>query len=141
MATLALLTLADVLGRYIFNVSVMGAVELTEIIMVGIIFCGIILATIKREHVIVDLLPIPFGKTGARIAHVSTHLLAAGISALLAIVSWTQAESARDYGDQTTMLGISLAPVVYFMSIMLFLNTIVQLGLLWQDLRRGKTHD
>lgn len=141
MAALALLTLADVLGRYLFNISIMGAVELTEILMVGVIFCGIILATVKREHVVVDLLPIPFGKTAACIAHVGTQLLAAGISALLAVVSWSQAESARDYGDQTTMLGLSLAPVVYFMSIMLFINTIVQLSLLWQDLRLGRTHD
>src|SRR5690606_25237524 len=125
MAVLALLTLADVLGRYVFNVSVMGAVELTEILMVGVIFCGIILATMAREHVAVDLLPIPFGETGARVAHIATSLLAAGISALLAVVSWSQAQSALDYGDQTTMLGLSLAPVVYFMSIMLFINTIV----------------
>ncbi len=141
MAALALLTLADVLGRYIFNVSVMGAVELTEILMVGVIFCGIILATMRREHVVVDLLPIPFGRTGARVAHAATYLLAAGISALLAVVSWSQAESAREYGDQTTMLGLSLAPVVYFMSFMLFINTVVQLGLLWQDLRLGKVND
>src|SRR5690606_31735856 len=103
MVALALLTLADVLGRYIFNVSVMGAVELTEILMVGVIFCGIVLATIEREHVVVDLLPIPYGEKGARAAHVSTHLLAAGIRALLAMVSWSQARSASEYGDQTTM--------------------------------------
>lgn len=54
MVSLALLTLADVLGRYIFNVSVMGAVELTEILMVGVIFCGIVFATMEREHVVVD---------------------------------------------------------------------------------------
>jgi len=141
MAALALLTLTDVLGRYVFNVSVMGAIELTEILMVGVIFCGIILATMAREHVVVDLLPIPFGETGTRVAHVATGLLVAGISALLAVVSWSQAESARDYGDQTTMLGLALAPVVYFMSIMLFINTIVQLGLLWQELRGETAND
>ncbi|NYT66707.1 TRAP transporter small permease [Alcaligenaceae bacterium] len=141
MAALALLTLADVLGRYIFNISVMGAVELTEILMVGVIFCGIVLTTMKREHVAVDLLPMPFGKTGTRMAYIATHIVAAGVSALLAVVSWSQAESAREYGDQTTMLGLSLAPVVYFMSIMLFINTAVQLHMLWHDLYQGKTHD
>jgi len=141
MAALALLTLADVLGRYVFNVSVMGSVELTEILMVGVIFCGIVLATMKREHVVVDLLPLPFGEMGARVANTATHLLAAGISALLAAVSWSQAESALEYGDQTTMLGLPLAPVVYFMSIMLFINTAVQLGLLYKDLHRETAHD
>jgi len=140
MVVLALLTLTDVLGRYVFNVSVTGAVELTEIIMVGVIFCGIVLATQDRSHVVVDLLPIPFGEKGARIAHCATQLLAAAISGLLAVVSWSQAESARDYADQTTMLALPLAPVVYFMSIMLFINTAVQLGLLWRDLRGNFHH-
>ncbi len=137
MVALALLTHADVLGRYVFNVSVIGSVELTEILMVGVIFCGIVLATMKREHVVVDLLPLPFGEKGARAVHTVIHLLAASISALLAMVSWSQAESALEYGDQTTMLGLPLAPVVYFMSIMLFINTAVQLELMRRDLRAG----
>lgn len=140
MVSLALLTLADVLGRYIFNVSVMGAVELTEILMVGVIFCGIVFATMEREHVVVDLVPVPGGGKGARIVHVSSHLLAAGISALLAMVSWTQAESAAEYLDQTTLLGLPLAPVVYFMSIMLFVNTIVELAQLRRDLNADTAH-
>ncbi|MCH4225334.1 MAG: TRAP transporter small permease subunit [Alcaligenes faecalis] len=138
MVSLALLTLADVLGRYIFNVSVMGAVELTEILMVGVIFCGIVFATMAREHIVVDLVPVPGGDRGARVVHISSHLLAAGISALLAMVSWTQAESAAEYADQTTLLGLPLAPVVYFMSIMLFVNTLVELGQLGRS-RNAKT--
>ncbi|MCC9164712.1 TRAP transporter small permease [Alcaligenes sp. MMA] len=138
MVSLALLTLADVLGRYIFNVSVMGAVELTEILMVGVIFCGIVFATMAREHIVVDLVPVPGGDRGARVVHISSHLLAAGISALLAMVSWTQAESAAEYADQTTLLGLPLAPVVYFMSIMLFVNTLVELGQLGRS-RSAKT--
>ncbi len=141
MAALTLLTLADVLGRYVFSISVLGSVELTELLMVGVIFCGIVLATLKREHVAVDLLSMPFGKAGERAAGIFTHLLAAGVSALLAMVSWSQAESARDYADQTTMLGLPLAPAVYFMSLMLFVNTAVQLGLLWKDLREERLHD
>ena len=140
MAALALLTFVDVMGRYIFNVSVVGAVELTEIIMVGVIFCGIVLTTLDKSHVVVDLLPIPFGKKGERTATVANHLLAAAISALLAMVSWSQALDAQDYGDQTTMLNLPLAPVVYFMSIMLFINTLVQLGMMIQDLRKKDNH-
>ncbi len=135
MAALALLTLSDVLGRYLFNVSVIGAVELTEILMVGVIFCGVVLATLAREHVTVDLLPVPGGATGLRVSRGLGQLLAAVISTVLAVTSWTQAESARDYADQTTMLNLPLAPVVYFMSVMLFINTLVQLGLFVVDLR------
>jgi hypothetical protein len=56
------------------------------------------------------------------------------------MVSWTQAESAAEYLDQTTLLGLPLAPVVYFMSIMLFVNTIVELAQLRRDLNADTAH-
>ncbi|MGE4336939.1 MAG: TRAP transporter small permease [Pigmentiphaga sp.] len=135
IAVLALLTLADVVGRYFLNSSIVGAVELTEIFMVGVIFCGIVLSTAAREHVAVDLLPLPFGRLGARIFHAASQLIAAAICIVLGAASWSQAKSALDYADQTTMLNLPLAPVVFFMSIMLFINTAVQLSLTWIDLR------
>ena len=133
MAALALLTLADVVGRYFLNRSVMGAVEMTEILMVGVIFSGILLATLAREQVVVDLVPIPGGQRGLRWVRAASQLLAAAVCAVLGAASWSQAQSAREYADQTTMLGLPLAPVVYFMSVMLFANTLVQLGQLWHD--------
>jgi TRAP-type C4-dicarboxylate transport system permease small subunit len=141
MVALALLTLADVLGRYVFNVSLVGAVELTEMLMVGVIFTGVVLATQAREHVVVDLVPMPFGRTGKRVMHAASQALAAGISALLGMVTWSRALSALDYGDQTTMLGLPLAPTVFFMSIMLFVNAVVVATQLWVDLRTGAIDD
>jgi TRAP-type C4-dicarboxylate transport system permease small subunit len=143
MAALALLTLTDVFGRYVFNVSVVGAVELTEMLMVGVIFSGVVLATQAREHVAVDLLPLPFGANGKRLMQALSHALAAGISALLGSVTWSQALSALDYGDQTTMLRLPLAPMVFFMSTLLFINACVHAMQLWTDLQTptGTQHD
>jgi len=81
MAALALLTLSDVLGRYVFNVSVVGAVELTEMLMVGVIFCGVVLATQAREHVAVDLLPLPFGRQGKHVMRAVSHALVGSAAA------------------------------------------------------------
>jgi len=141
MAALALLTLTDVLGRYLLNFSVVGAVELTEMLMVGVIFCGVVLATQAREHVAVDLLPLPFGRRGKQVMHAFSHGLAAGISVLLGAVTWSQAQSALDYADQTTMLRLPLAPMVFFMSGMLWVNACVHAAQLWTDLRPGARHD
>lgn len=140
MVALALLTLADVLGRYFFNISVIGAVELTEILMVGVIFCGIILATMAHEHVAVDLVPLPFGVMGRKVMLVLCNLLAGGISAVLGAASWSQAKDALEYGDRTTMLDLPLAPVVFFMSFMLFANAAVQIAQLWVDADNGESH-
>ena len=67
LVALSLLTLLDVLGRYVFNMPVRGAVELTEALMVGVIFTGIVLATQARQHVTVDLLVMALGPRGRRI--------------------------------------------------------------------------
>lgn len=141
LVALALLTLTDVLGRYVFNVSVLGAVEMTELLMVGVIFTGIVLTTQRREHVAVDLLVMGLGPRGRRIQQVASDLLAVGISVLLAMVTWDQGRSALEFNEQTTMLGLPLAPMVFFMSAMLFLNAIVQVQQLWMDMTRAAPHD
>lgn len=133
MAALALLTLTDVLGRYVFNISVVGAVELTEVLMVGVIFSGIVLATLAREHISVDVLPLPFNASGKRLHDAASRLLSIGISLLLGAVSWAQARSALDFSDRTTMLSIPLAPVVFFMSALLFCNALVLAAQWWLD--------
>jgi TRAP-type C4-dicarboxylate transport system permease small subunit len=135
MAALALLTFADVIGRYVFNRSVTGAVEMTEILMVGVIFTGVLLATLRREHVTIDLVPIPFGRAGARVMGAVASCIAAAVSALLAATSWAQAQSALLDNEQSTVLRLPLAPVVFFMTGMLVLNAVVQLVLAWRDLR------
>jgi len=136
LVALALLTLADVLGRYVFNFPVRGAVELTEAIMVGTIFTGIVLATEAHQHVTVDLLTMKLGPRGRRIQLAFSLLLACIVSALLGAVTWTQALAALDYGDKTTMLGLPMAPQVFFMSAFLFLNALVYVAHLWRLWRR-----
>ena len=141
IALLALLTLADVLGRYVFNISVIGAVELTEILMVVIIFVGIVMTTLAREHVAVDLLPLGFGPRGRQWHQAAIHLAATAISLLLATVTFSQAMKTLEYGDRTTILAIPLGPVAIFMSLMLYLNAAIHAMQLVTDLRRGPTVD
>lgn len=139
---LALVTLLDVLGRYVFSFPVRGAVELIEAIMVGTIFTGIVLATIAHQHVTVDLFAMKFGQRGRRIQLAFSLVVAGIVSALLGAVSWTQARAALEFGDKTTMLGLPMAPQVFFMSAFLFLNAIVYLAQLWRLLREPvKPHE
>lgn len=132
LVALAAVTLLDVLGRYVFNFPVRGAVELIEAIMVGTIFTGIVLATIAHQHVTVDLFAMKLGRRGRRIQLAFSLVLAGIVSALLGTVTWTQALAALDYGDKTTMLGLPMAPQVFFMSGFLFLNAIVYVAQLWK---------
>lgn len=137
LAGLALLTLADVLGRYVFSFPVRGAVEMTELLMVGTIFSGIVLATQRREHIVVDLLALPQRSGLRRLQQGAGIALATAISALLGAVTWTRALSALDFGERTTILGVPLAPMVFFMSAMLWLNALVNAAHLWEIARGG----
>jgi TRAP-type C4-dicarboxylate transport system permease small subunit len=136
LLALAALTFVDVLGRYVFSFPVPGSVELTEMLMVALVFCGISLATAARSHVVVDVLAMTLGAKARRVQTVFAHLLATGVCLLFAFATWQRALSAHDVKEQTTVLSLPLAPMVYFMSILLFVNALGHAGQLWTSLRQ-----
>ncbi len=132
MVALALVTIIDVLGRYVFDFPLKGAVEMTEALMVGTIFTGIVLATVAHQHITVDLFALRLKPRGRRIQRGLSLLLASGISLMLGAVTWSQALSALDFGDKTMMLGLPMAPQIFFMSGFLFLNGAIYAAQMWR---------
>jgi TRAP-type transport system small permease protein len=55
LSVLMFLTVADVFGRYLFNYPVPGTFELTEMLMVPIVFLALGLAQHHNEHISLDL--------------------------------------------------------------------------------------
>jgi len=55
LALLMFLTVADVFGRYLLNLPVSGTFELTEMLMVLIVFLALGLAQHHNEHISLDL--------------------------------------------------------------------------------------
>jgi TRAP-type transport system small permease protein len=55
LALLMFLTVADIIGRYLFNRPVSGTFELTEMSMVLIVFLALGLAQHDKEHISLDL--------------------------------------------------------------------------------------
>ncbi|HLL10498.1 MAG TPA: TRAP transporter small permease subunit, partial [Rubrivivax sp.] len=49
-----LLTLVDVAGRKLFSASVPGSLELTELLMVAVIFAALPLVSLAGEHIAFD---------------------------------------------------------------------------------------
>ena len=54
LAALAAVTVIDVGGRYLFNKPLLGAIELTEFLMVILSFGGLALAELRNGHISVD---------------------------------------------------------------------------------------
>jgi TRAP-type C4-dicarboxylate transport system permease small subunit len=55
-----LLTTADVGGRYFFNSPILGAVELTQLMLAALVFLSLPVVCWRQEHVSVDLLDAVF---------------------------------------------------------------------------------
>jgi TRAP-type C4-dicarboxylate transport system permease small subunit len=100
------LTCVDVVGRYFFRAPVVGAVELVQLSMAGIIFLSLPLMFLKNDHVIVDL--IRFKKDNWLTWLITLALTLVMIFAIFILADrvWAYALRAYDDGDQTIYLHI-----------------------------------
>jgi len=80
LAALAAVTVIDVAGRYLFNKPLLGAIEMSEFLMVFLSFGGLALAELRNGHITVDFF------VSALPERARALLEAAG--ALLGIVFW-----------------------------------------------------
>lgn len=131
LSAMSVLTTVDATGRYLLNRPVLGSVELTELLMVALIFASIPLVTLSHGHVVVDIFKALVPRRARPLQRAASHLLAFAISALLAAVTWKKAVSVAGYGDLTPMINIPLGPFVYAMSVLLALNALVHLAQLF----------
>jgi len=125
---LMLLTAADVVGRYIFNWPIRGAFEITELLLLVLIFAGLPLASRADEHVTLDFIDMLFGPRGRLLLRRLSHLICGLLILGLAWRVWIKAGKIAGYGDTTEVLRIPVGPFVYFMALMVLVTAIVHLG-------------
>ncbi len=122
------LTTADVIGRYIFNWPLRGAFEITELLLLTLIFAGLPLASRADEHVTLDFIDMLLTASGRlllrRLADLACGLLFLG----LAWRVWIKAGKIAGYGDTTEVLRIPVGPFVYFMAVMVAITGILHLA-------------
>jgi len=123
------LTLVDVGGRKLLSTSVPGSLELTELMMVVVIFAALPMVSLRGEHVVFDSLD-PLLAARVRRAQV---LVVDGLCALLlagmAWLMWLKAGQMASYGDTTAQLKIPQSHFVYAMSVLCGITALVH-GLL-----------
>jgi TRAP-type C4-dicarboxylate transport system permease small subunit len=121
------ITTVDVIGRYILNWPLRGGFEITELLLLTLIFAGLPLVSRADEHVTMDFIDAAFGARGRvmlrRIVHIVCGLLIVGLSYRV----WLRADKIAGYGDTTDVLRIPVGPFVYFMAIMVAVTGIVHL--------------
>jgi TRAP-type transport system small permease protein len=121
------LTFVDVVARYAFNRPLRGAFEVTELLLLVLIFAGLPLVSHADEHVTMDFIDRVLGP-GRRLALARlVHALCAAIFFLLTWLVWLKADRIWEYRDATDVLRIVYGPFVYFMSAMIGLTGFIHL--------------
>jgi len=122
-----ILTLVDVSGRKALSTSVPGSLELTELLMVIVIFAGLPLVSLRGEHVVFDSLDPWLPRGLRRVQGVVIDLLVAALLLGMAALMWMKAGQMASYGDTTAQLKLAQSPFVYLMSGLLGVTALVHL--------------
>lgn len=132
------LTFTDVIGRYIFNSPIIGSLELTEFFMAIVIFLGLVLLTADEGHVTVELFDALMPDNIKAIQKVFINSINMVIMAVISWQLWIKAGDAAGYGDRTEYLELPLAPLIYFMAIMVGISGLILFFILIKSLKMEK---
>jgi TRAP-type C4-dicarboxylate transport system permease small subunit len=135
------LTFFDVIGRKLASNSIPGSLEMTEMLMVIVIFTALPLVSLRGEHVLFDSLDAYLPARVVKIQKALIHVVLAATLMALAVLMWKSGGDFAASGETTAQLGILKAPFVYLMSVMSGLAGLVHVGLVFQpppDLAEGE---
>jgi TRAP-type C4-dicarboxylate transport system permease small subunit len=136
------LTTADVIGRYILNWPLRGAFEVTELLLLTLIFAGLPLASRADEHVTLDFIDLTLSERGRLLLRRLIDLVCGVIILGLAWRVWIKAGKIAGYGDTTEVLRLPVGPFVYFMAAMVAVTGIVHLAkVIFPSPARGTAFD
>jgi len=120
-----LLTFVDVVARYLFNFPLRGGFEITELMLLVLIFAGLPLVSHADEHVTMDFIDRVLPEGGRRFVVRAVHAVCAAVMFFLTWQVWIKAGKIAGYGDTTDVLKITVGPFVYFMAAMILLTAFV----------------
>jgi TRAP-type C4-dicarboxylate transport system permease small subunit len=124
------LTFFDVLGRKFLSNSIPGSLEVTELLMVVVIFGALPLVSRRGEHVEFDSLD-PWLPRWVRAAQwVLVHVLCAAVLLALAWLMVRTGGQFSESGETTAQLQIAKAPFIYGMGVLCGVTGLVHLWLL-----------
>ncbi len=122
-----LLTFLDVSGRKLLSHSITGSLELTELLMVVVIFGALPLVSLKGEHVVFDSLDALLPAWFQRIQRALVDIVCAGLLIGLAYLMWKTGAEFAVTGETTAQLKITKAPFIQGMGLLCGLTALVHL--------------
>lgn len=124
------LTFFDVLGRKFLSNSIPGSLEITELLMVVVIFGALPLVSARGEHVEFDSLDPYLPGWLRRAQAFVVHLLCAAVLLGLGWLMWRSGGQFLESGETTAQLKILKAPFVYGMGVLCAFTGVIHLLLI-----------
>lgn len=113
LALMMFLTVADVILRYFFNKPILGAFELTEFMMVMMVFSGLAYNQVRKGNIGVDVVVNKLRDRARRIAGVIASLLGLG---LFVLMTWRVVvyglKIMREH-QISRELGLPISPIIF----------------------------
>ena len=135
------LTFFDVGARKLLSNSIPGSLEMTELLMVLVIFAALPLVSLKGEHVVFDSLDGFLKPAFQKIQRAMVHVLCA--AAMLGL-AWLMSSTGSDFqgsGETTAQLHIPKHPFIYGMSVMCALTGVIHALLAFYPERDLEEHE
>ncbi len=130
LGVMMMLTVADVVLRYIFNRPIMGSMELTEYLMVCVGTLGLAWCALEGAHIKVELIVSRFPQRLQKFVDSFNYVLLIGVSGVIASQTFVRAGTVRRLHVASAMLDVPQHPFVLvttFSYLLLFLTAIMLL--------------
>ena len=123
------LTFFDVLGRKFLSHSIPGSLELTELLMVVVIFAGLPLVSARGEHVVFDSLDSFLPAWLLKMQGMVVHALCGALMLGLAYLMWTTGQQFLENGETTAQLKLAKAPFIFGMAVLCGITGLVHFAM------------
>ena len=130
LIVMMMLTVTDVLLRYVFDQPIKGSMELTEYIMVCVGTLGLAWCALQGAHIKVELIVSKFSQRTQKYIDSFNYILLIGVSGIIAWQTFVRAGTVQRLGVSSAMLEVPQQPfvlVVSFSYLLLFLTSIMLL--------------
>ena len=124
------LTFFDVGGRKLFDNSIPGSLEVTELLMVVVIFGALPLVSLRGEHVLFDSMDSYLPPAALRVQKAAVNLLVAAALLALGWLMWKTGGQFSANGETTAQLKVPKAPFIYGMAVLCAVSGLVHLVLM-----------
>ena len=113
LLAMMMMTVVDVVMRYFFRRPIIGSVELSISMMVGIVFLGIGWCALNGGHISVDIITGKLSKRGRTVLSGFDNLATFALALLIAWRSFVEALAAKNIDVASPLLGIPRYPFIF----------------------------